>query len=139
MDELRGVAYGRGARSYARVGVESSVISASPRQLISMLFDGAQSAIRTARLQMQHNNPAAKGEAISKALDIVNNGLLAALDREKGGDLAGNLAALYDYIATKLLQANLRDDEESLNEAARLLEDLGSAWREMGSGESGFN
>ncbi|MBL7251700.1 flagellar export chaperone FliS [Alloalcanivorax sp. C16-2] len=124
-------AYGRGAGAYARVGVESGVLSASPHQLITMLFDGAASAIRTARLHMENQRPARKGEAISKALDIVNNGLLAALDRDKGGEVAERLAALYDYIARLLLNANLRNDPASLEEAGRLLEDIASAWRQI--------
>lgn len=135
MNNMRGAAaYSEGVGSYARVGVESGVMSASPHQLITLLFEGAEAAIRTARIHMQQGNTAAKGQALSKALDIVNNGLLAALDREKGGELADHLASLYDYIARLLLTANLRNDEISLEEASRLLGDLGSAWREIGRG-----
>ena len=96
MTMTRGAAgYARGAGAYARVGVESGVMSASPHQLISMLFDGAGTAIRAAALHMREGQVAEKGKAISKALDIVNNGLLAALDREKGGELADrNVVAL---------------------------------------------
>ncbi|QJQ96556.1 MULTISPECIES: flagellar export chaperone FliS [Halomonadaceae] len=133
MNAIRGTAaYARGAGAYARVGVESGVMSASPHQLIVMLFDGALASIRAARLHMQANNVAEKGKAISKALDIVNNGLLAALDAERGGELAQRLASLYDYIARLLLGANLRNDMQSLDEAYRLLEDLSSAWQEIG-------
>ncbi|QIB64312.1 flagellar export chaperone FliS [Kineobactrum salinum] len=128
----RAAAYSRGAGSYARVSVESGVLSASPHRLIAMLFDGAQSSIRTARLQMQQGNAAAKGQALSKALDIVNNGLLSALDRDKGGELAENLAALYDYIGRLLLAANMHNDEASLDQASRLLDDIGSAWLDIG-------
>lgn len=129
-------AYGRGANAYARVGVESGVMSADPHQLIVMLFDGAQAAIRAARIHMQAGNSAEKGRSISKALDIVNNGLAAALDREQGGDIAEQLGALYSYIARLLLTANLRNDEASLDEAERLLEDIASAWREIGQQQS---
>ncbi|MEE4465672.1 flagellar export chaperone FliS [Azotobacter chroococcum] len=121
----------RGAGAYARVGVESGVMSASPHQLIVMLFDGAQAAIRTARLHMQAGNVAEKGKAISKAIDIVNQGLLAALDHERGGELAGRLEQLYDYVARLLLRANLHNDERSLDEASLLLEQIGSAWRQI--------
>lgn len=124
--------YGRGAGAYARVGVESAVMSASPHQLIVMLFDGAQGAIRAARIHMQAGNVAEKGKAISKALDIVNNGLSAALDTEKGGEIAERLGSLYDYVARLLLAANLHNDVESLDQAERLLEDVASAWREIG-------
>ncbi|QNI01529.1 flagellar export chaperone FliS [Halomonas sp. SH5A2] len=129
-------AYGRGANAYARVGVESGVMSADPHQLIVMLFDGAQAAIRAARIHMQAGNSAEKGRSISKALDIVNNGLAAALDLEQGGDIAEQLGSLYSYIARLLLTANLRNDEASLDEAERLLEDIASAWREIGQRQS---
>lgn len=65
-----GAAYGRGAKAYARVGVESGVMSADPHQLIVLLFDGAQAAIRAARIHLQAGNTAEKGKSISKALDI---------------------------------------------------------------------
>lgn len=133
MSAMRGVAaYGRGASAYARVGVESGVMSASPHQLIVMLFDGAQASIRAARIHMQAGSVAEKGKAISRALDIVNNGLLAALDAERGGEIAERLASLYDYIARLLLAANLHDDEASLTQAEKLLDDVASAWREIG-------
>lgn len=133
---MKSAAYSSGANAYAAVGVHSGVMSASPHQLIAMLFDGAQMAIRTARLHMQQGNTAAKGQALSKALDIVNKGLLAALDRERGGELADRLAALYDYIAGLLLAANLHNNQAYLDEASRLLDDIGSAWREIGRGDS---
>lgn len=138
MNTMRGAAaYGRGAATYARVGVESNVMSASPHQLIMMLFDGAQSGLRTARLHMQSGNVAEKGKAISKVLDIVNNGLLAALDTEQGGEMAERLASLYDYVGNLLLQANLHNDEQCLDEAGRLLDTIGSAWREIGDSNRG--
>lgn len=129
-------AYGRGANAYARVGVESGVMSADPHRLIVLLFEGAQTAIRAARIHMQNGNIGEKGKAISKALDIINNGLAAALDQEKGGDIAERLASLYDYIARLLLAANLRNDEESLNQAEQLLENIASAWRDIGQQQS---
>lgn len=130
-------AYASGAGAYARVGVESQVISANPHQLITLLFDGAITAIRAARLHMQNGNAAEKGKAISKALDIVNQGLMTALDRDKGGEIADNLGLLYDYIVRQLLQANLHNDLDKLDEAERLLTDLGSAWREIGNSNQG--
>jgi len=128
----------RGAAAYARVGVESSVMSATPHRLIGMLFDGAQASIRAARLHMQSGDVAEKGKAISRAIDIVNQGLLAALDHERGGELAGRLEQIYDYVVRVLLQANLHNDEQRLDEAARLLEDIGSAWREIGQQVDGY-
>ncbi|ATJ84641.1 flagellar export chaperone FliS [Halomonas beimenensis] len=132
MNAMRGAAaYGRGASTYAKVGVESGVMSASPHRLIVMLFDGAQAAIRAARIHLEAGNIAEKGTSISKALDIVNNGLAAALDAERGGEVAENLASLYDYIVRLLLSANRHNDVDKLDEAERLLDDIASAWREI--------
>lgn len=133
MSAMRGAAaYGRGASAYAKIGVESGAMSASPHQLIVMLFDGALAAIRTARIHLQNGNFAEKGKAVSKALDIVNNGLLAALDTERGGEIAERLASLYDYVARLLLSANRHNDIESLDQAETLLNNIASAWRDIG-------
>ncbi|MGJ7569977.1 flagellar export chaperone FliS [Variovorax sp. RB2P76] len=121
-----------GAGAYARVGLETSVMSASPHQLIVMLFDGAMTAIAMARHHMAAGEIAAKGNSISKAIGIVNNGLKAALDTTAPDDeLVGNLSALYDYVARRLFQANLHNDVQALDEAGRLLENVASAWREI--------
>lgn len=128
--------YSKGAGAYARMGVESRVMSASPHQLIVMLFDGARTAIRTARLHMVNGSMPEKGEAIAQALDIITQGLMAGLDRERGGDIAQNLADLYDYIGRLLLRASLENDPEKLDEASRLLADIGSAWNEVGKQET---
>jgi flagellar protein FliS len=124
-----------GAGAYARVGAETGALSASPHQLIVMLFDGAAAAIQIARLQMARREVAAKGKSISKAIDIIDNGLKAALDPEAGGPagaaLVADLSGLYDYINQRLMYANLRNDPELLDEAGRLLDNIASAWREI--------
>jgi flagellar protein FliS len=100
-----------------------------------MLFDGAKAAIAMARHQMSVGNLAAKSSSISKAINIVENGLKASLDFEAGGsdgaELASNLSVFYDYIVRQLLLANLRNDQNLLVEVDRLLENIGSAWREV--------
>ena len=125
----------RGARgrhsvqAYASIGLETQVLSATPEQLITLLFDGAQAAIAKALLYMQSENIAGRGTAISKAIDIVDSGLKASIDMEAGGELATNLAATYDLIINNLLQANLNADAEKLQLAQKLLTDIGDAWR----------
>ncbi|WBY00623.1 flagellar export chaperone FliS [Ramlibacter tataouinensis] len=122
-----------GAGAYARVGAESGAMAASPHQLIAMLFDGAAAAIQMARLQMARRETAAKGKSISKAINIIDNGLKASLDPQAAGPdgaaLVADLSALYDYINQRLLYANLRNDPGLLDEAGRLLENIASAWR----------
>jgi flagellar secretion chaperone FliS len=131
----RSMAASTGANSYAQIGLQSAAMSATPHQLITMLFDGAKTAITMARHHMANKEIAAKGKAISKAINIVDNGLKASLDAEAAGpagaELVANLSALYDYIAQRLMYANLRNDPALLDEADRLLDNIGSAWREI--------
>ncbi|GDX04468.1 flagellar export chaperone FliS [Buttiauxella sp. A111] len=121
----------RGTQAYAQIGVESAVMSASPHQLIVLLFDGALSALVRARLFMQQGELAAKGEALSKAINIIDNGLKAGLDNEKGGEIAENLSNLYDYMIRRLMLANLRNDVEAIEEVEGLLTNIADAWKQI--------
>lgn len=118
----------RALNSYAALEVETGVESASPQRLIIMLYDGALKSVYTARAAFERRDVAAKGAALSKAISIIDQGLRAALNVEAGGEIAQNLVALYDYISSRLLHANLKNDIESLDEAARLLTELKHAW-----------
>ncbi|HEY0287228.1 MAG TPA: flagellar export chaperone FliS [Pseudomonas sp.] len=123
----------RDANAYAKVGVESGILAASPHQRIMMLFDSYQASIRIARLHLQAGNIAEKGKAITKAINIVSKGLRASLDLEQGGDVAVQLDQLYDYVVRVLLRANLNNDETALTTAANLLEPVAAAWLAIGS------
>ena len=119
------------AKSYAQVGMETGVAAADPHQLIVMLFDGALLAIAKAGSAMQQNQIAEKGQAISQAIDIIANGLQASLNFSAGDELANRLAALYDYMCTRLVHANLNNDAAALSEVGRLLGEIKSAWEEI--------
>ncbi|HEI8866068.1 flagellar export chaperone FliS [Serratia sp. AKBS12] len=121
-----------GTQAYAQVSLESGVMSASPHQLIVMLFDGAQSALSRARILMDQGDIAGKGQAISKAINIIDNGLKNSLDHQRGGEVADNLAALYDYMKRRLLQANLHNDPQLIEEVVKLLDNIADAWRQIG-------
>ncbi|RBL87736.1 flagellar export chaperone FliS [Streptomyces cavourensis] len=116
-------------RSYADIGLETQVLGASPERLITLLYLGARAAIGQARIHMQEGRIAERGAAISKAIKIVDEGLKTGLNMEAGGDIAANLARLYDYIVRTLLMANLKADPEQLDIADRLLADLAEAWQ----------
>ncbi len=118
--------------AYQRIGVETSVESANPYKLILMLFEGAQEALNRAKMHMQHNEIAEKGQMISKAIMIIDHGLKASLDMNAGGDLAIKLQALYDYMAHQLLVANVQNNVEKITEVNKLLSELYSAWKEIG-------
>ncbi len=117
--------------AYQRVGVESGVASADPHKLISMLYQGALLAIANAKSSIARKDIPAKGKAISHAITIIDEGLNASLDKKVGGELAQNLSALYEYMGTRLLTANIKNDVAALDEVSRLLTDLKSAWDDI--------
>lgn len=119
--------------AYAKVGTETGVMAADAHRLILMLFEGARLAIAEARLHMQRNETAAKGEAISKAIMIIDHGLKASLDVEAGGGMAEKLYALYEYMTSRLLFANLKNELKALDEVGSLLGELHGAWQAIGN------
>lgn len=119
------------AAMYAKVGVETGVLAANPHKLILMLFDGALLAVTTASSQIDQNRVADKGQSITRAIDIITNGLRASLNMDTSGDLAQKLDALYDYMCLRLLHANLKNDKAALTEVAGLLGELKGAWEEI--------
>ena len=121
-----------GAQAYRQMGVDSDALVASPHQLIVMLFDGALRAVDTAAIQMSDQDIEGKGRSLGKAIDIVGSGLAASLDMERGGEIAGNLSALYSYIVQRLTEANISDDSDKLNEARRLLAQMRDSWIAIG-------
>ncbi|HBD8362850.1 TPA: flagellar export chaperone FliS [Escherichia coli] len=119
-----------GSKAYAQIGVASAVMSASQQQLVTMLFDGVLSALVRARLFMQDNNQQGKGVSLSKAINIIENGLRVSLDEESKDELTQNLIALYSYMVRRLLQANLRNDVSAVEEVETLMRNIADAWKE---------
>lgn len=118
-------------KTYAKVGIESGVAGADPHKLITLLFEGALQAIGNARKNILHHNMPAKGAAIAKALAIIDEGLNASLNVEAGGELANQLASLYQYMIVRLVAANSENDVAALEEVTRLLTELHGAWNDI--------
>lgn len=121
----------KGTQAYAKIEVESAVMSASQQQLVIMLFDGALSALVRARLFLQDGNIPAKGLAISKAINIIENGLKVGLVESNGDELTQNLIALYAYMVHRLLHANVNNDASAIEEVETLLRNIADGWKEV--------
>lgn len=96
-------------------------------QLVLRMMNGAIDRIVTARGHMARNEIAAKGEAIGKAIGLID-GLRTSLDKSRGGEIATNLESLYDYMMRRLVEANFRNDPQRLDEIAGLLDEIRSGW-----------
>ncbi len=121
----------RAASAYHRVGVETSVNSADPHQLVSLLFDALLQALGSARNALQRKDIATKCRDISRAVRLLEEGLTASLDEAQGGELAANLSALYDYCVRRLTQANAENDVAKIEEVIHLIEPLASGWKQI--------
>lgn len=118
--------------AYANVGLETGVVAASPHQLIVMLYEGAEFAVRMAIRHMNEGEIAKKSAAISKASSIILDGLKAALDPQQGGEIAQRLGALYDYMNNRLMLAHVKNQTAPLEEVLGLLRELRGAWQQIG-------
>ena len=121
------------AHAYANVGLETGVVAASPHQLIIMLYEGAELAVRMAIKHMNEGDIAKKSAAISKASSIILDGLRAALDPRQGGEIALQLDALYDYMNKRLMLAHINNQTAPLEEVQGLLRELHGAWQQIGT------
>lgn len=126
----------RAISAYVQTGIESEVPEADAHRLVQMLFEGALAALADARIKLAAGDIPGRGMAISKAISIVDQGLRGSLDPEKGGELASRLEALYQYICSRLLQANIKADAKPLEEASTLLIRLQGAWAQIGQHEA---
>ncbi len=113
--------------AYQDVKIESGVNGASAHQLIVMLLQGAMDRLASAQRMIEEGDVARRGELISRVISIVDN-LRASVDTEKGGEIAENLIALYDYMESRLLMANVQGSAEILDEVRSLLREIETAW-----------
>jgi len=121
------------AHAYANVGLETGVVAASPHQLIIMLYEGAELAVRMAIKHMNEGDTVKKSAAITKASNIILDGLSAALNPQQGGDIALQLGALYNYMNDRLMLAHVKNQTAPLEEVQGLLRELHGAWQQIGS------
>jgi len=119
------------AHSYANVGLETGVVAANPLKLIIMLYEGAELAVRMAIKHMNEGDLTKKSAAISKASTIILEGLHAALDPKRGGDIALRLDSLYAYMNQRLMLAHINNQTEPLEEVLGLLRELRGAWEKI--------
>jgi len=113
--------------AYRAVAAHGGVAAADPHQLIVLLMDGALDRIGAARGAMEHGESQSSNRFIHRAVEIVQE-LSASLNMQAGGELAANLAALYDYSSRQLVRANIENRPELLEEVGKLLRQIRSAW-----------
>ena len=123
------------AQSYARTYRSNAVLTASPGQLVLMLYDGALRSLAQAREAFS------RSETDFRRLEVINQQLLktqaiiaelqGGLNFKEGGEVAETLNRLYEYYNRRLFEANLRKEAAPVIEVEGLLGELRAGWAEM--------
>lgn len=121
----------RAASAYKRVGAQTSIEGASPHQVICLLFEALLRSLYNARGAIERGDIETKGEAIGKAVRILEEGLKSGLDMEAGGELAVNLNGVYNYSILRLTTANLKNDASLIEEVTQLIVPVFDAWKSI--------
>jgi flagellar secretion chaperone FliS len=108
---------------------EASVMTASPEQLVVMLYDGAGRFLRQAEGAMVDGTWLAASEKLGRAEAIIDE-LLATLDMD-AGEVAERLQAIYVFCKARLIEARLERDAGRVDQVARLLAELRDAWAQI--------
>jgi flagellar protein FliS len=118
----------RAHRTYAANQRETSVSSAKPVELVAMVYQRLLDHLHTGKIQMTEGVDSS--ESFSKAIDLITTGLESCLDKEKGGEIAQNLAFIYDWAGKEIIRARLRRDPEMIQGVINAFVPLAEAWLE---------
>ncbi len=108
---------------------KTQIETATPENLILMLYDGALRFIGQAELAFEEKDI----EKISNLLlriQAIFNELLSSLDKDKGGDIATNLERLYLFFLRQLSESNIKKDPKPMIQIKPLVEDLRDTWEQ---------
>jgi len=108
---------------------KTRILTATPGELIVMLYDGLLGRVEGARKHIENNKPALAGQLLSRAHDILHE-LMGCLDHEKSPELADNLTALYSYCANLLVEGLGKAEPKKFEEVYGLLKPLRDAWED---------
>ncbi len=124
----------QGMSAYRAVDINTRNVSQDQHELVAMMFDGVIESVTRAKGAIINPDLSTKVSEIARAMRILQEGLRTSLDLDNGGELAQNLANLYDYCVVRLTQANAQNSVEALDEVAGLIKPLADAWRQMRNG-----
>jgi len=124
----------RAAKMYAENNTHTSVFSADSGQIIILVYDRIFDHLKVAKLALENGQYAI--EPFTKAHDLIQQGLLACLDYENGGDVAQSLGAVYEWALREILNARLTKSPAKVQEVLDVLAPLYEAWLALAPKES---
>ncbi len=115
-------------KGYSDIKVNAAVASATPHQLIQMLYDGLLERIAQMKGAIEQKNIELKNNKVNQAISILF-GLREALDQENEEEISGRLDGLYDYVQRRLWESHMKNNPELLDECTSLIKEISDAWK----------
>ena len=119
--------YQSGASQYQKVNVTSEVLDADPHRLIQLLMEAALTRMAQAKGAIQRKDMEEKARLLGRVNEIIQT-LQSSLDHNQGGDLAGNLDRLYDYMIRRIIEARSHNDTDMIDEVMGLMLEIKTGW-----------
>jgi len=111
------------------------ILGASPIQQVVMLYTHILVNLRHARTDLEAGNIEGRTDHLDKAQECINE-LLGMLAPERGGEVARNLASLYAWMLSELIDINIRNDGRGLDRVITMVDELHSAWHQVQTSNS---
>ncbi len=108
------------------------ILNADPVKLVQLMYRGAIEAVTSGRACLARRDIKGRSRFITRAVLILTE-LFSSLNHEEGRELSARLAALYDYMQRRLLEANHTQEDAPLAEVEQLLQSLSEAWESIGT------
>lgn len=119
--------YKKGINAYQSVGGRDQATTADPYQLIQMLMNGALQKLAVGKGAIERKDLSTKSESLTKALSIVG-ALQESLDLNVGGEVAGNMFDLYDYVKRQIIEAMTSSSTDGVDNSLMVMRSLKEGW-----------
>ncbi len=122
--------YGAALKQASNAYGGAQISTAPQKKLLLMLYDGAVTNLMVAEKAIESKDYETVHHKLVKTQDILVE-LMATLNFDAGGEIAGQLYRLYDYFHWSLVQANVKKDSVLVAEVRTYLEELRSSWQHL--------
>lgn len=117
------------AQAYASIAVDTSIKDSSPLDLIVLVFEKIFDHLIRGKKELDSGQTGS--EPFTKAVDLINLGLVASLNKENGNQIAENLETIYLWSIDKIIQARLNKTPDRIDEVVKVLNPIYEGWREL--------
>jgi flagellar protein FliS len=123
----------KAARAYASNDVEGGVIDSDPAELIVLIFERTLDHLKLGKKMLEESQYGI--ENFTKANDLIQKGLLACLDYDRGADVANNLAAIYEWSLREIIKGRTEKSPEKIQAVIDVLTPLYEGWLTLSAKE----